>query len=45
VIEDWRIELAKSIAKNNPTLSVYNLNIAVQKIIDRKEKNSCKTNI
>ncbi|MDR2346717.1 MAG: N-6 DNA methylase [Planctomycetaceae bacterium] len=34
-IEDWRIELAKNIAANNPELSIDNLNIAVQKIIDR----------
>ncbi|GBU26565.1 hypothetical protein R84B8_00075 [Treponema sp. R8-4-B8] len=35
LIESWRMTLAKSIAKNNPDLSLYNLNTAVQKIIDR----------
>ncbi|MDR3110454.1 MAG: N-6 DNA methylase [Planctomycetaceae bacterium] len=35
LIESWRIELAKNIAKNNPDLSIYNLNTVVQKIIDR----------
>ncbi|MCL1818632.1 MAG: N-6 DNA methylase, partial [Spirochaetaceae bacterium] len=35
LIEEWRMELAKNIAKNNPNLSVYNLNTVVQKIIDR----------
>ena len=35
LVEDWRVELAKNIAKNNNELSVYNLNMAVQKIIDR----------
>jgi len=35
LVEDWRVVLAKNIAKNNPGLSVYNLNTAVQKIIDR----------
>ena len=34
-IEGWRIELAKNIATNNPELSIYDLNIAVQKMIDR----------
>jgi adenine-specific DNA-methyltransferase len=35
LVEEWRIVLAKNIAKNNPNLSVYNLNTVVQKIIDR----------
>jgi adenine-specific DNA-methyltransferase len=35
LVEEWRMELAKNIAKNNQGLSVYNLNTAVQKIIDR----------
>jgi type I restriction-modification system DNA methylase subunit len=35
LVEEWRVELAKNIAKNNPGLSVYNLNTAVQRIIDR----------
>jgi type I restriction-modification system DNA methylase subunit len=35
VIENWRMELAKNIALRNTELSVYDLNIAVQKIIDR----------
>ena len=35
LIEEWRVELAKNIAKNNPDLSVYNLNSVVQRIIDR----------
>jgi len=35
LVEDWRVELAKNIAKNNPSLSVYDLNTVVQKIIDR----------
>ena len=35
LIEDWRVDLAKNIAKNNPGLSVYNLNTVVQRIIDR----------
>jgi len=35
MIEGWRLELAKNIALRNPALSVYNLNSAVQKIIDR----------
>jgi adenine-specific DNA-methyltransferase len=35
VIEGWRVELAKNIALRNPALSIYNLNTAVQKIIDR----------
>jgi adenine-specific DNA-methyltransferase len=35
LVEEWRVELAKNIALRNPTLSIYNLNSAVQKIIDR----------
>jgi len=35
LVEEWRMVLAKNIAKNNPNLSVYNLNTVVQKIIDR----------
>jgi adenine-specific DNA-methyltransferase len=34
-VESWRLELAKNIALRNPVLSIYNLNSAVQKIIDR----------
>jgi len=34
-IEDWRNELAKNIAIRNEKLSVYDLNFAVQKTIDR----------
>ncbi|MCL2139890.1 MAG: type I restriction endonuclease, partial [Treponema sp.] len=35
LIEDWRVLLAKNIAKNNSGLSIYNLNTVVQRIIDR----------
>ncbi|HOM38561.1 MAG TPA: type I restriction enzyme HsdR N-terminal domain-containing protein, partial [Spirochaetota bacterium] len=35
LIEGWRTELAKNIALRNPDLDIYNLNIAVQKIIDK----------
>jgi adenine-specific DNA-methyltransferase len=35
LVESWRAELAKNIALRNPGLSIYNLNSAVQKIIDR----------
>jgi len=35
LVEEWCVELAKNIAKNNPNLSVYDLNTVVQKIIDR----------
>jgi len=35
LIEEWRIALAKNIAKNNPDLNIYDLNTVVQKIIDR----------
>ncbi|MBQ7257845.1 MAG: N-6 DNA methylase [Abditibacteriota bacterium] len=34
-IEGWRLNLAKNIALRNPDLSLRNLNVAVQKIIDR----------
>ena len=34
-IEKWRLDLAKNIALRNPSLNLRNLNIAVQKIIDR----------
>lgn len=34
-IEQWRVDLAKNIALRNPDLSLRNLNMAVQKIIDR----------
>lgn len=35
LIEDWRNNLAKNIALRNTDLSIYELNYAVQKIIDR----------
>ncbi|MDR2479653.1 MAG: N-6 DNA methylase, partial [Treponema sp.] len=35
LVESWRVDLAKNIALRNPLLSIYNLNSAVQKIIDR----------
>ena len=35
LVESWRVELAKNIALRNHALSIYNLNSAVQKIIDR----------
>jgi adenine-specific DNA-methyltransferase len=35
VIEEWRVELARNIALRNPAISIYNLNSAVQKTIDR----------
>ncbi len=35
VIEGWRVELARNIALRNGELSLVNLNMAVQKIIDR----------
>ena len=35
LIESWRLSLAKNIALRNETLSLRNLNAAVQKIIDR----------
>ena len=34
-IDGWRVELAKTIAKNNKDLETYDINYAVQKIIDR----------
>ena len=34
-IDEWRVDLAKSIAKNNKDLETYDINYAVQKIIDR----------
>ncbi|MGI5107293.1 N-6 DNA methylase [Treponema socranskii] len=35
LIESWRTDIAKNIALRNPLLSIYHLNTAVQKIIDR----------
>jgi type I restriction-modification system DNA methylase subunit len=35
LVEDWRVVLAKDIARKNPELSIYNLNTVVQRIIDR----------
>src|SRR3989339_104973 len=35
LIEEWRSELAKNIAKNNKKTDLYGINMAVQKIIDR----------
>src|SRR4030042_2906635 len=35
LVEGWRIELAKNIAIRNPEIDIFNLNNAVQKIIDR----------
>ena len=35
LIESWRTDIAKNIALRNPSLNVYHLNTAVQKIIDR----------
>ena len=34
-IEEWRTELAKNIALRNSDIDIYNLNTAVQRIIDR----------
>ena len=34
-IDEWRVELAKTIAKNNKDLETYDINYAVQKLIDR----------
>ena len=34
-VEGWRLTLAKNIARRNPTFDVRQINIAVQKIIDR----------
>ena len=36
LIEAWRTELAKNIALRNKGLDIYNLNYAIQKIIDRQ---------
>jgi adenine-specific DNA-methyltransferase len=35
LVEEWRVELAKNIAKNNCNLSIYDINTVVQRIIDR----------
>ncbi|MDR3233306.1 MAG: N-6 DNA methylase [Planctomycetaceae bacterium] len=35
LVEDWRLILARNIAKFNPGLDQHNLNVAVQRIIDR----------
>ncbi|GHT11937.1 hypothetical protein FACS1894170_06140 [Planctomycetales bacterium] len=35
LIEDWRLILARNLAKQNPGLDMYHLNGAVQRIIDR----------
>ena len=35
LVEEWRTELAKNIALRNNDIDIYNLNNAVQKIIDR----------
>ncbi|MDR1486325.1 MAG: hypothetical protein LBT09_16090, partial [Planctomycetaceae bacterium] len=35
LVESWRIELARNIALRNNDISIYNLNMVVQKIIDR----------
>jgi len=35
LIENWRNNLAKNIALRNKNLSIYNLNTAVQKTIDK----------
>ena len=35
LIESWRTDIAKNIALRNPSLNIYHLNTAVQKIIDR----------
>ena len=34
-IDEWRVTLAKTIAKNNKDLETYDINYAVQKLIDR----------
>ena len=34
-LENWREDLAKNIALNNPKISLHELNLAVQKIVDR----------
>ncbi|MDR1924789.1 MAG: N-6 DNA methylase, partial [Planctomycetaceae bacterium] len=35
LIEQWRLTLAKNIARLNPELGMFHLNVAVQRIIDR----------
>ena len=35
LVEQWRLDLAKNLAKANPDLDTHNLNVAVQRIIDR----------
>ncbi|MDR2642575.1 MAG: Eco57I restriction-modification methylase domain-containing protein [Planctomycetaceae bacterium] len=35
LIEQWRLTLAKNIAKQNPQLDTFHLNLVVQRIIDR----------
>ena len=35
LIEGWRTDIAKNIALRNPSLDIYHLNTAMQKIIDR----------
>ncbi|MDR3108854.1 MAG: N-6 DNA methylase [Planctomycetaceae bacterium] len=35
LVEDWRLILARGLAKQNPTLETFQLNVAVQRIIDR----------
>jgi type I restriction-modification system DNA methylase subunit len=35
LIEEWRLDLAKNIAKNNGNLLIYDINTVVQRIIDR----------
>jgi len=35
LIEQWREELAKNLALRNPSLTIHELNYAVQKVIDR----------
>ena len=35
MVEGWRTDIAKNIALRNPSLDIYHLNTAVQKIIDR----------
>ncbi len=35
LVEEWRLTLAKSMAKQNPELDTYHLNTAVQRIVDR----------
>ena len=35
LIEEWRLTLARNIAKLNPSLEIHCLNVAVQKIVDR----------